>query len=1211
MKNNKKLNIVWIAGLAALVILILLLSKCTGKQAEQTPAPAAATEATVETTAAPEETTACVETTEETEETTAPTEETTEPTEAETESNTGSSSGSSTPGGSGGYDPDPDEDDDEDEEDSGEKETVEVPEPGTKTNPYVEMLSEYPASVTSVNIPAGKSCEYLIFGSAGTVLTVEAPDLTVTLGETIVEADENGIVTLDLSKTAEDPVISFTNTSSAEASYTLQIAEALGGKTNPEVLEDISEFQVKLEAEDADGYHYLWKAGVSGELTLTSESEGLEILVTRGEESLKLSESKDGKLTLRLAEEEEILIQVSAKAAEDGTIPALEAQITGQWNPDPGTKENPYSVTLNQIPGDFETAEIPAEASVWYSFTNGGGTILTITDPGIRLTYKDTVSELPAPEEPEEDPTDETEAADETTPTGPETEETPEEPAVLTVELAPTGEGQPVTIQLTNIGKEAGTYTLNFVYPLGARENPQLLESVESIDAELMAEDLDGYHYSWTASMDGTLTITSDSADCEIALIDPVAGTETIGEAGSVSMDVKMGQRVLIRIMAVQQEDGTYPAVKTTLQGTFAPAPGTSADNPLVITDPTAPMTISFSAGETVYVSGMFHEMIATLDNASGTALTCGEDTAKATRSGILTIVFPEQSGEEEPPVLFAITSEVAQDSVLSFAYPVGHAKNPATLILGENRADLEENNTSGFHYVWTAECDGFLTVAPEEGNNWKYSIENVTAGTEALVVSAGDETAETDTTVEVKQGEQLRILVNTCDPENTEAAPAGKVTITASFFDPLLGTEVKPILLDSTENVVNTVTVPAGQALYYTAQAEGMVLTLSGKDATVLHNDAEYPAADGKAVLTCHGADCVLVIRNDSEEERSYELVFVYPLGHRENPDAMMLGQNTAEIEADRASGYAFAWTADCAGELTITMVEDAQWQYVVENLTDKTAGLIHTSEEDPQIISETVKVKLGDEILVTVNTTGTVEFTASFVDPTLGREENPIWLDITDQVTVPAQKTMYCTAKADGMVMTLTGTDVLVTHNGVEYAAEKGVVSILCEGASTFEPPVFAITNTSAEDAICTVNFEYPQGHFMNPAQLQIGKNSAALEDGNTAGYYFQWIAEENGSFTITMEGETGWQYVINNLTIGVNGDICSSADVPLEPSQTVEVSPGDELQLIIHGYETEAGEAIVFRAEFAEAQPETEPEETGQETVPGETTAESITQ
>lgn len=980
-KNNSKVNIVWIAGAAALVILILLLSACTGKQPEDVPA-VQTTEATVAPTAAP--TVPATEAGEEATEATASTEETTAPTES---FGTVTGSGTTTEAGVvsdevlAKYPSIEDFGEEPEEDDSEEAVTVEVPAPGTQTNPYVEMLAAYPAEIVSVNIPGGESSDYLILGSAGTVLTIENPNAEVSLGELQCKADANGVVTLDLTQTAEDPVIRITNGGTEAAAYTVHITEAPGGRTNP------------------------------------------------------------------------------------------------------------HSITLTQIPGSVQTAQIPAEASVYYSIENAGGTILTLTEPAVRVTYNDTVHELPAPEASEEetaDPTDATASTEavETAEEPPASEPETAEPQVLTLELESAEENQPVLLQLTNIGADTAVYTMNFAYPLGAEGNPEPLTSLESVTASLKAGDLDGYHYSWIPALDGTVTITADPAVCHVTLMDPADGREAAAEDGTVSLDVQMGNALRIRVMAVQQEDGTYPAAEAVLQGTFTPAPGTSAEDPLVIDDPLEPVALSFSAGETVYLSGMFQEMIATLDNGADMTALFEEQTVLAARSGILTLEFPAQEGEEPAPLLFALTSAVGQDSVLTFGYPEGHRENPAALLPGENEVRLEENDPEGFWLAWTAECDGFLTLSLEEGAQWQLSVEDPAAETGLRTYTSADDPLTAEITLEVKQYQQVRMNVNTLPAEAEGNPPDGAVTIAASFFDPLLGTEAKPLALDAAAETVNTLTVEPGQTLYCSAQAEGMILTLTGSEITLLHNGAEYPAEEGPVVLTIREADSLLLIRSDAQEAQTAEIVFTYPLG----------------------------------------------------------------------------------------------------------QEKNPIWLDMEDQITIPAGKTMYCTAKADGMVMTLTGAELSVLHNGAEYLPEEDAIRIPCEGANTFEPPLFAITNHGAQDAVCDVSFEYPLGHFMNPIPLELGENSAVMEE-NNAGCYFQWTAEAEGTLTVTIQSEGNWEYVMNNLTTGVNGDIFCSADTPAVPAQTAAVSAGDEIQLILHICDGAEGQ-VDFTAEFTAPQPETAP-------------------
>ncbi len=645
--NNRQLHMEWIACAAALVILILLLSSCDGTPSEESMP--SVPETTVQTTAA-EETVELP--SEAVPEAAAPSEAETEPTQATEAEETSSGTVSA-----GTVDlthtsdevlamyPSIEKFGEEPEEETDDA-PVEVPAPGTQKNPYVEMLAGYPAQVLSVNIPAGESASYLILGSAGTVVTVDDPAITLSQGEEPAPASETDTVALDLGNAVDDPVIRLSNTGTEPKACTVSLVEALGIKTNPEPVTDNTRIAVKLAEGDLNGHHYLWTAPAGGQLILSTESEILEIMLPDYGELLVPAAEGPENIVLRVEEGEKLLIHAMAVPGEDGLLPEVETEILLQWTPDAGTAENP------------------------------------------------------------------------------------------------------------------------------------------------------------------------------------------------------------------------------------------------------------------------------------------------------------------------------------------------------------EEQVT----------------------------------------------------------------------PEETEEAAS------ANLLDPLPGTEAKPMELDPAMETVNLLTLSAGETLYCCAEAEGMLLTLTGTDVTLIREGVEYPAQEGGVVLTIREPETVFALRSDSEQEQTLELVFTYPLG----------------------------------------------------------------------------------------------------------REENPLWLDMTDQVTIPAGKTMYCAAKADGMVMTMKGDDLSVIHNGREYCPEKDLLEIPCHGASAFEPPVFTITNKGEADVICDISFDYPQGHFMNPVPLELGSNAVRTGEGVC---YFQWFAQENGTLTVTMEGERGWEYVLNNLTAGVNGEVHDSQDAPPVPSQTVEVTAGDEIQLIFHPEEA----PLIFSATF----------------------------
>lgn len=1176
MKNNK-LNIGLVAGLAAVVILILLLTMCTGPKEEASLA--LPTETAAETTAAPtEEPEATEETTAPTEETTEPTEETTEPTEETTEPTTSSGSdGSSTPGGSDGYDPGGDYDDGS----GNTEETVEVPAAGTEKNPYVEVISQYPESVTSVNIPVTGGISYLITGSAGSVITIEDPDAVLTVNGTAYQADETGVVTLDMSAAAADAVIQLSNVGETEEPYVLNFNLPLGSEQNPVILTDIAQIDVNLKADNAEGCYYQWTATGTGTLTLTpamdaDDAEGgdavdgntedtdtqiskIEIIVTVGEKIYKLSESEDGILTLDVSKLDVVQIQVVAIPDEAGKYPETTQTITGKFEIWPGTEENPYEYTLSTIPESFITVEIPADTHAYYHIYGAGGTVLMIEDMDAYIMYGNTTYN-----------------------------------PVTAVELGAVEDGQPVILAVGNAGLESKTFTLNFAYK-GTSLCPERLSSIESVDAALAEGDSDGYYYQWTAITDGTVTIrvesiTPDTAACEVAL--SVSGSEgssklSESENDTVSADLEAGETLIIHVAVSADESGMYPAAQIRLSGSFAPAPGTEG-NPIVIAELPSAITVSVGAEKTVYVTGSFYGQVLTIHNGAGAWVTYGEDTYSADEAGVITVPFPENTGEEAEAITISLTSSTAADYVLTFDYPEGSAKNPAALALGENRAVLEANASDGYIFSWTADCTGELTIAMDEEAHWQYAMRNVTAGVNGTVHTSGQETVISSETLLVSDGDVVQVIVNTYDPADTASTPDGTVTFTASFLDPLLGTSEKPIRLDPKETT--EVTIPAGEYRYYTADAEEMILTVKGKYVIVSSGGDNYSLENGSVTLPYQSK---FSLTNMALGDDQCSISFAYPVGHRRNPDKLVLGENTAILEAGNEKGYAFTWTAQVSGELTVTMQPDAHWQYTI-------GAESHNSVEDPLQASKTVTVTAGEEIRIVVNTfdpenptaapAGKVVFTAAFADPTLGTEANPITLGMSDSITLPAGKTVYYTAKADGMIMTLKGENITLTHNGTDYTPINGLLEITCTAASSKESPVFAITNHAETDAVCAVGFAYPLGHPENPVELKLGENKAVLEAGNREGWFYQWKATADGTLTITMHADASWLYRITNLTTAVSGELHTSADETVLLSETVKVSKGDLVQIMVNTYDpttplTSPGGELRFVASFAE--------------------------
>ena len=132
-----------------------------------------------------------------------------------------------------------------------------------------------------------------------------------------------------------------------------------------------------------------------------------------------------------------------------------------------------------------------------------------------------------------------------------------------------------------------GEFVLNFEFPVGNMMNPKVLTEIDSIEAAVEAGDNQGYYYSWTATEDGTLTITAKDyvagkyaveLSAESSYAYPVMPENDGTEAeGTVSIEVVAGDVVTIHFVAIPEFDSatysqTYNAAEATLTGAFVAA---------------------------------------------------------------------------------------------------------------------------------------------------------------------------------------------------------------------------------------------------------------------------------------------------------------------------------------------------------------------------------------------------------------------------------------------------------------------------------------------------------------------------------------------------------------------------------------------------------------------------------------------------------------
>lgn len=237
----------------------------------------------------------------------------------------------------------------------------------------------------------------------------------------------------------------------------------------------------------------------------------------------------------------------------------------------------------------------------------------------------------------------------------------------------------------------------------------------------------------------------------------------------------------------------------------------------------------------------------------------------------------------------------------------------------------------------------------------------------------------------------------------------------------------------------------------------------------------------------------------------------------------------------------------------------------------TDENGVAIIDAAEDNYTVKVTLAGYVGEpyysfpegskELTVTLNVTHGTD------------ASNPIWFTISDEgavspITIGAGKTVYYTHRVGGTTMTVTNAaDVTVTLGETEYTHEFNTITIeIPDTYSSTNPPVFAIKNSGTADVTCAVAFVYPTGSMNNPATAVVGENTAAVE-ADSQGYFYTYVAEADGTVTVTIdEACTNWTCTVSNVTANIYGQNNSSNDTEPNRTQTVEVSAGDRVQIVI---------------------------------------------
>lgn len=551
---------------------------------------------------------------------------------------------------------------------------------------------------------------------------------------------------------------------------------------------------------------------------------------------------------------------------------------------------------------------------------------------------------------------------------------------------------------------------------------------------------------------------------------------------------------------------------------------------------------------------------------------------------GVIEIDLP---ADESAPLTFKFHNQGAEAQAFSVKVQdaVGSESNPLEADSLENvEISLTENDLDGTYYSFTADKAGVLklTVAGEVDAEVNLSVN----GTAAQLT----EEADGKLTASVKKNDKLLIQVQAvADAEGN--TPAGKVTLKGYIAETIT------LKLTAIPTDTESVSIPAGQSVYYRISGgKNKLLQITGENAAVFYKDQLVEADEtGKLMLILQDGTANIELLNNGTEAASFAMHFDYPIGHQKNPEILTeLGELETVTVADE-DGYYYRYTVPGTGIAEFLMWtypegEGLQTDISVKNET--TGEYLTLWKNGVEGESVSMSVDKGDVLLihVTVKNVAGKNMDGQFTiyGALYGSEEMPIVVNFPGfTAKVPAGETLYYQGyNMSGLLMTVTGTDMILTHNGTTYVPQDGQIdlTVVAEGRN---PAVFGITNTGTETAAYEAVFAYPLGHSENPDTLKLGTNVLTQKAGDSE-YSYKFVAPRAGKLTISMDASAQWLYTVDNITQGIYGDTQWSDSDPLMAETTISVAAKDEIRIRVNTYDTAnefqtpAG-TVTFRAAY----------------------------
>ncbi len=254
------------------------------------------------------------------------------------------------------------------------------------------------------------------------------------------------------------------------------------------------------------------------------------------------------------------------------------------------------------------------------------------------------------------------------------------------------------------------------------------------------------------------------------------------------------------------------------------------------------------------------------------------------------------------------------------------------------------------------------------------------------------------------------------------------------------------------------------------------------------------------------------------------------------EPAEVLALGENAV------AQNLEYVYTAQQDGTLYISI---AELLYNGEQTGESALGnsvLYQINGASVSSFDKSYEVKTGDEIAIILkdyswNGAGVVSATIhlsfdGFYEQPVGSLANPVALLYADcptqTVEIPAGAAVWYQLESyydenawsnvypfDDKNLVVSGENAYVIVGSTRYDAVDGVVTVLMDSTTMIQ-----IGNDGAEAATFELSVAIPEGHEDNPQDLAEGDNVITL--GSYKSHYFDFVAAEDGTVTITISGD-----------------------------------------------------------------------------------------